>query len=67
MNNQNKLLNRKEALEKVRVWQAAGKKVVFSNGCFDILHAGHVEYLTAASTLGDVLIIGLNSDDSVRG
>ncbi len=40
--------------------------VVFTNGCFDILHRGHVEYLTAARTLGDVLIVGLNSDASVR-
>jgi len=55
-----------EALETVRQWQATGKKVVFSNGCFDILHAGHVEYLEAARELGDVLVIGLNSDASVR-
>jgi D-glycero-beta-D-manno-heptose 1-phosphate adenylyltransferase len=62
----NKLITRDEALEKVRAWQASGKKVVFSNGCFDILHAGHVEYLTEARKLGDVLLIGLNSDASVR-
>ena len=43
-----------------------GARVVFTNGCFDILHAGHVRYLTAARTLGDVLILGLNSDASVR-
>ena len=66
MSNSKKLLNRKEALEKVRKWQASGKKVVFSNGCFDILHAGHVEYLSAAKALGDMLIIGLNSDASIR-
>ena len=42
------------------------KKVVFTNGCFDILHAGHVRYLNAAKALGDVLIVGLNSDESVR-
>ncbi len=40
--------------------------VVFTNGCFDVLHRGHVEYLHAARTLGDVLVVGLNSDDSVR-
>jgi rfaE bifunctional protein nucleotidyltransferase chain/domain len=62
----NKLLSSGEALEKVQAWQASGKKVVFSNGCFDILHAGHVEYLAAARELGDALIIGLNSDASVR-
>jgi rfaE bifunctional protein nucleotidyltransferase chain/domain len=61
----NKLVSRSEALEKVRAWQITGKKVVFSNGCFDILHAGHVEYLEAARKLGDVLVIGLNSDASV--
>ena len=44
----------------------AGRRIVFTNGCFDILHAGHVRYLTAARALGDVLILGLNSDSSVR-
>jgi D-beta-D-heptose 7-phosphate kinase/D-beta-D-heptose 1-phosphate adenosyltransferase len=44
----------------------AGKRVVFTNGCFDILHRGHVDYLTKAKALGDILIVGLNSDDSVR-
>ncbi len=45
----------------------AGKKLVFTNGVFDILHAGHVSYLTEARALGELLIVGLNSDDSVRG
>jgi len=45
---------------------AEGKKLVFTNGCFDILHAGHVRYLTAAEAMGDFLVIGLNSDASVR-
>ena len=43
-----------------------GKKIVFTNGCFDILHAGHVRYLTAAKNFGDVLIVGLNTDESVK-
>ena len=43
-----------------------GKRIVFTNGCFDILHRGHVEYLTKAADLGDVLIVGLNTDNSVR-
>lgn len=43
-----------------------GKKVVFTNGCFDILHAGHVRYLEKARSLGDMLVLGLNSDSSVR-
>ncbi len=42
------------------------KKVVFTNGCFDIIHAGHVQYLQQAKELGDILIVGLNSDDSVK-
>ncbi len=46
--------------------RAAGRRVVFTNGCFDLLHRGHVEYLAAARALGDVLIVGLNSDASVR-
>jgi D-glycero-beta-D-manno-heptose 1-phosphate adenylyltransferase len=42
------------------------QRIVFTNGCFDILHVGHIRYLTAAKELGDVLVVGLNSDDSVR-
>ncbi len=44
-----------------------GKKIVFTNGCFDLLHAGHVRYLNRAKKLGDVLIVGLNADRSVAG
>jgi len=44
-----------------------GKKIVFTNGCFDLLHAGHVRYLKRARKLGDVLIVGLNADNSVAG
>jgi rfaE bifunctional protein nucleotidyltransferase chain/domain len=47
-------------------WRAAGKRVVLANGCFDLLHVGHVRYLRAARQLGDVLVVGLNSDASVR-
>jgi rfaE bifunctional protein nucleotidyltransferase chain/domain len=46
--------------------KASGKKVVFTNGVFDLIHAGHVDYLSKAKKLGDVLIVGLNSDDSVK-
>jgi rfaE bifunctional protein nucleotidyltransferase chain/domain len=46
--------------------RSAGQKIIFTNGCFDILHRGHIEYLSAASDLGDVFVIGLNSDESVR-
>ena len=47
------------------VWKFKDKKIVFSNGCFDILHLGHIEYLAKAATLGDALVIGLNTDRSV--
>ena len=46
---------------------STGQRVVFTNGCFDILHPGHVIYLEQAAALGDILIIGVNSDESVRG
>lgn len=45
----------------------AGQRIVFTNGCFDILHAGHVEYLNKARSFGDCLVLGLNTDASVRG
>lgn len=48
------------------VFHAQGSKVVFTNGCFDILHRGHVEYLAKAADMGDVLVVGLNTDASVR-
>lgn len=48
------------------IWRFRGEKIVFTNGCFDILHPGHIEYLSKAADLGDVLIVGLNSDESVR-
>jgi len=50
----------------VRSWQNEGKKVVFTNGVFDLLHIGHITYLAKAAELGDKLIIGLNSDNSVK-
>ncbi len=51
---------------RVRRARARGEKIVFTNGCFDLLHPGHVRYLAAARTRGDVLVVGLNSDRSVR-
>jgi D-glycero-beta-D-manno-heptose 1-phosphate adenylyltransferase len=45
---------------------SSGQRLVFTNGCFDILHVGHIRYLAAAKELGDVLVVGLNSDESVR-
>lgn len=57
---------KKDGLEKLKEKQRKGRKVVFSNGCFDILHAGHIEYLKEAKKLGDILVIGVNTDESVR-
>jgi len=48
------------------IWESQNKKIVFTNGCFDILHLGHIDYLSKARDLGDILIIGLNTDKSVR-
>lgn len=50
----------------VSIWRFKDKKIVFTNGCFDILHLGHIEYLSRAADLGNILIIGLNSDPSVK-
>jgi rfaE bifunctional protein nucleotidyltransferase chain/domain len=52
--------------ERTKQLRAAGKKIVATNGCFDLLHVGHVRYLKAARELGDVLIVGINGDESVR-
>ena len=61
-----KILNGKSLEERLNLWRKEGKTIVFSNGCFDILHRGHVEYLSKAADLGDVLVIGLNTDASVK-
>lgn len=61
-----KILDRKSLEERLDSWRKETKNIVFSNGCFDILHRGHVEYLSKAADLGDVLVIGLNTDASVR-
>ncbi len=63
---ENKLKRRSELAEAVRKARAEGKTVVFTNGCFDILHVGHVRYLQDARALGDLLVVGVNTDDSVR-
>ena len=55
-----------QAKEQIAQFRTAGKKMVFTNGCFDILHAGHVHYLEAASQLGDGLLVALNTDESVH-
>jgi len=53
-------------LQQVARWRLLGKRIVFTNGCFDILHAGHIASLTEAAQHGDILIVGVNADDSVR-
>ena len=60
-----KILDRKDLKKISARLRAEGKKIVFTNGCFDILHVGHIRYLKQARRLGDVLIVGLNSDKSV--
>ncbi|MGE5362954.1 MAG: D-glycero-beta-D-manno-heptose 1-phosphate adenylyltransferase [Bacteroidota bacterium] len=60
------ILTREEIAEVRKALKKSGKKVVFTNGCFDILHAGHVDYLNKARALGDVLIVGMNSDSSIK-
>ncbi len=62
-----KIYSQAEICKLVRAAQQQGKKVVMTNGCFDILHAGHVQYLTQAKALGDRLVIAVNDDESVRG
>ena len=61
-----KIVQRKELKKIVAQQNSENKQIVFTNGCFDILHAGHVRYLQAAKELGDCLVVGLNSDVSVR-
>ena len=61
-----KILSGNALLDRLKVWRREGKSIVFSNGCFDILHRGHVEYLSKAADLGDILVIGLNTDASVK-
>ncbi len=56
----------KELFSLVKALRREGKKIVFTNGCFDIIHAGHVDYLEEAKSFGDFLIVGMNSDDSIR-
>ena len=61
-----KLFSRTSLAEKAATWRKEGQKLVFTNGCFDLLHPGHLNYLLEAAQLGDKLVIGLNSDHSVQ-
>jgi len=64
--NMGKIIEREKIADVVAELRTEGKKIVFTNGCFDILHLGHIRYLREAKSRGDILIVGLNSDESVR-
>ena len=61
-----RILDRNRLIARVAIARKHGARIVFANGCFDWLHVGHIRYLEGARRLGDLLIVGLNSDDSVR-
>lgn len=61
-----KIVTLPQLLQRINNWRFLEKKIVFTNGCFDIIHRGHTEYLAKAANFGDVLIIGLNTDNSVK-
>ena len=61
-----KILNKDELKRNLTFWRFKNNKIVFTNGCFDVLHQGHIEYLAQACDKGDVLVVGLNTDASVR-
>ncbi|MBQ9312735.1 MAG: D-glycero-beta-D-manno-heptose 1-phosphate adenylyltransferase [Bacteroidales bacterium] len=62
----NKILDSKDLIAVLENLKMKGKKIVFTNGCFDLLHKGHIDYLSKARELGDVLILGLNTDNSIK-
>ncbi|MDT5271095.1 MAG: D-glycero-beta-D-manno-heptose 1-phosphate adenylyltransferase [Acidobacteriota bacterium] len=61
-----RILERNRLIARVAIARRGGGRVVFANGCFDLLHVGHVRYLEAAKGLGDLLVVGINSDEQVR-
>lgn len=61
-----KIVSKEKAATQLEAFRKANKKIVFTNGCFDILHPGHVDYLSQARDLGDILVLGLNTDNSVK-
>jgi len=62
---ESKILTREQAIQQANKWRAEGQQIVFTNGCFDIVHLGHIDYLEKARSLGNKLILGLNTDASV--
>lgn len=63
---QNKIQSNEDLIRHRNIWRSQGKKIVFTNGCFDILHHGHLDLLAKAADLGNILIVGLNTDSSVK-
>lgn len=61
-----KVKTAEQAAQLTAEWKSAGERVVFTNGCFDLLHPGHVQYLSQSRELGEKLVVGVNSDDSVK-
>ena len=66
MDTTSKILTLEDLLRTLEHLRESGKRIVFTNGCFDILHVGHVRYLASARAHGDILVVGLNSDESVK-
>lgn len=62
----NKIFEAEGLTRQCNIWRYEGKRIVFTNGCFDILHRGHLELIAAAADLGDKLVVGLNTDNSVK-
>lgn len=62
----NKILSKKELANKLAIWKFFQRKIIWTNGCFDLLHLGHIDYLSKAKDQGGLLIVGVNSDESVR-
>ncbi|WP_161889675.1 D-glycero-beta-D-manno-heptose 1-phosphate adenylyltransferase [Pontibacter russatus] len=65
MNSTDKIFTLPQLQQQVSAWRSQGKRIVFTNGCFDLLHLGHVDYLEKARRLGDKLVLGLNTDASI--
>lgn len=66
MSTKNKIKDRSAAIEIISQWKDAGEEVVFTNGCFDLLHLGHIDYLENAKMLGQRLVVAVNTDESVK-
>lgn len=62
----NKILSKELLSNRVAIWKYFNKKIVWTNGCFDLLHLGHIDYLSKAKDQGDILIVGINTDQSVN-